>query len=364
MIKALPLLSLLVLLSCAQRGHVTLDPDAAAIGDVEKIFIGTTRAKQPDGIFGGNRSETEQFALYEVSVPPDRELGRITWPPRHGSADPQVDFITTAEQNFATTDAFRAQLKHQLALDGGEAVIFVHGFNTNFAEGVYRVAQLAHDLKLPGTVVEYSWPSAGKPLAYAYDRDSAQFARGGLEDLIHEVARAGAKRIILLSHSMGTGVVMEALRSTALRGDTRTLALIKGVILISPDLDVDVFREEAHAIGTLPQPFVIVGSDHDRVLQLSAALTGQKNRLGSLDDVNRVSDLKVTFLDVGEFAKGAGHFVLGDSASLIALMNGITQVQGAFEAERRARVGLLPGLVLTVQNATQIVLSPLAGASP
>ena len=102
----------------------------------------------------------------------------------------------------------------------GEAIIFVHGYNSNFAEGVYRIAQFAHDLQLPGTVVLYSWPSAAEPLGYAYDRDSALFARDGLESLIHEVAHAGAKRILLVAHSMGSGLTMEALRSAAIRGDT------------------------------------------------------------------------------------------------------------------------------------------------
>ena len=64
--------------------------------------------------------------------------------------------LNRAAENFPTTNAFRAQLKQQLAVDAGEAAIFVHGFNTNFAEGVYRVAQLSHGLKLPGTLLEHS----------------------------------------------------------------------------------------------------------------------------------------------------------------------------------------------------------------
>jgi esterase/lipase superfamily enzyme len=159
---------------------------------------------------------------------------------------------------------------------------------------------------------------------------------------------------------MGAGLTMEALRTAALRQDGRTLGLIGGVILISPDIDIDVFREQAHAIGTLPQPFVIFGSGRDKALLLSAALTGQADRLGSLGDLSRVSDLKVTYLDVSEFVQGAGHFVVGDSPAMIALMNRIVDIQGAFEYDRRANVGLLPGLVITAQNATRIILRPLS----
>lgn len=73
-----------------------------------------------------------------------------------------------------------------------------------------------------------------------------------------------------------------------------------------------------------------------------------------------MTDLKVTFLDVVQFSTGTGHFVVGDSPALISLLNRIPGIQGAFEADRRQRVGLLPGLVLTLQSATQVILAPFA----
>lgn len=357
--RGLLVLCLTLVVACTPRGQVTLDPAASEIGTIQKVFVGTTRRQDADGLFGSHRSEEVRFARYDISVPPNRTLGEITWPQRGVPADPTTQFVTASAELYQTTPDFQTDLRRQLAANNGEAVIFVHGYNTNFAEGVYRIAQFAHDLELPGTVLLYSWPSAAQPLGYAYDHDSAMFARDGLESLIHEVARAGAKRILLVAHSMGSGLTMEALRTTAIRGDTRTMKLVGGVILISPDIDVDVFREEARAVGTLPQPFVIFGSDRDKFLRLSAALTGQGERLGSLGDVSRLADLKVTFMDVGEFAKGAGHFVVGDSAALIQLLDRISEIQGAFERDRRSRTGLFPGMVLTVRNATQVVLWPL-----
>lgn len=357
--RALCILGLVILTACAPRGAVTLMPEAAQIGSVENIFIGTTRSPKPDGSFGGGRSEIVRFGLYQISVPPDRKPGQITWPKAGQKADPQTQFVTAGEEVYASDQQFRTRLRAELRKTGGEAVIFVHGYNNNFAEGIYRVAQFSHDLNLPGTVVEYSWPSAAAALGYAYDRDSALFARDGLEKLIHEVAAAGAKRILLVGHSMGAGLTMEALRTAALRQDRRTMGLIGGVILISPDIDIDVFREQAHAIGALPQPFVIFGSGRDKVLRLSAALTGQADRLGSLEDLSRVSDLKVTYMDVSQFSQGTGHFVVGDSPAMIALMNRIADIQGAFEYDRRTNVGLLPGLVITARNATGIILRPL-----
>lgn len=345
--------------ACAPRGVLTLDPQAAAVGDVEPIYIATMRNPLPGGGFGNERSETVSFARFDVSVPPQRKLGDIAWPPRHGRPDPAKHFLTTAAMTYPEAAPFRRDLRRALAANGGEAVIFVHGYNNNFSEGVYRIAQFAHDLELPGVVLHYSWPSAAEPLGYVYDRDSAIFARDGLTGLLDEVGRAGATRVLLVAHSMGSALTMEALRTAALRGDRRALDHLAGVVLISPDIDVDVFREQARTIGRLPQPFIIFGSDRDRILRISAGLTGQRERLGSLTDVSRVADLKVTFLDVGAFATGDSHFLVANSPALILLLSRIADIEGAFEADRAARVGLLPAVVMTVQNATQIVLRPV-----
>lgn len=351
--------TLIFLVSCTPRGALTFVPEASAVGQVEAVFIGTMRQPEGDG-FGSERSEELRFARYDVSIPPERALGEISWPSRMGRPDPRKHFLTTKSVLFSDELDFRADLKRDLATHGNEAVIFVHGYNNNFSEGLYRVAQFAHDLKLPGSVVQYAWPSAASALGYVHDRDSTMFARDGLEKLIDEVSNAGARRILLVAHSMGSNLAMEALRQTAIRGDKQTLSRLAGVILISPDIDVDLFRSQAHGIGKLPQPFLIVGSDRDKILRLSARLTGAKERLGSLSNVNDVADLEVTFVDVGEFSSGAGHFTLGDSPALIALLDSLSAIEAAFEADRAKRVGLVPGVVLTVQNATQIVLRPVA----
>lgn len=358
------LVLVLILAACTPRGQITLDPQAASVGQIQTVFVGTTRLIDPEtGRYGTQRSEVMQFARYDVSIPPDRSRGEIKFPRRGAKPNPKTDFLTTSEVLHTSSKKFRDDIsKASLSgpRGGREAVIFVHGFNTNFSEGVYRIAQLSNDLDLPGATVHYSWPSAANPLGYVRDRDSALFARDGLESLIREVAASGADRILLVAHSMGGALTMEAMRQIAIRGDKRLLAKIAGVILISPDLDVDVFRSQAQAIGVLPQPFLIFGSNRDRLLNISAVLTGEPERLGNLTDLTRVADLKVTYLDVSAIEGGAGHFAVGNSPALISLLDRIGEVDSAFYDDTRNRVGLLPGVVLTVQNATRIVLAPVA----
>lgn len=359
------LLAILVvaLAACTPRGEMAFHPAAAEVGETAGIYVGTTRKLVAGTMnFDGARSESLTLARYDISIPPGHDLGKIEWPKRRGDPDPQASFYTTDRAIYSTGSGFRADLSRALRANGGEATIFVHGFNNTFDEGLYRIAQLSHDLQLPGVAMHYSWPSAGKPLGYMTDRDSALFARDGLEQMIRETRAAGARRIYLVAHSMGTALTMETLRQMAIRGDRGAMARIGGILLISPDIDVDVFRKQAAQIGTLPQPFVILGSPRDKFLGLSALLTGQPNRLGSMGDIERLSDLKVTYLDVEAFSTGAGHFDVGDNPALIRIFSRLVDVDAALGADGR-RVGLLDGAVLTVQRATQIVLYPVEAAA-
>lgn len=357
-----------VLAGCSTRGSVVVVPAAAATGTVETIFVGTTRSADPEAgtDFGIGRSAETRYARLDVAVPPDRQPGTIVWPQGRMRPDPHRVFLATAEHLYPDPAAFRADLSSVLLGERRgtrEAVVFVHGFNSTFAEGAYRLAQIGHDLDLRGAYVHYAWSSRGHPLGYAYDRDSALFARDGLADLLRQTQAAGAERILLIAHSMGAALTMETLRQIAISGDRALLNRIAAVILISPDIDVEVFRAQAAGIGTLPQPFYIFTSKKDRALALSARLTGQRDRLGTIADIDEIADLRVTVLDTTAFSSGVGHFNAGTSPGLLTILGRLNEVDAAFARDRAGRAGLLPGAVLTVQNATQIVLSPVTALS-
>lgn len=357
--------SLILLAACEDRGAIRIVPEARNIGAVEQVFVGTTRGFDVETAdpFGKIRQANLRYARVDVSIPPDRTIGEIDWPTKGGAPDPTKEFLALDQVIYDGGAEFREDLRAALKSQNGnsrDALIFVHGFNNTFAEGTYRLAQLGHDLNVQGVLVHYSWPSRANALGYVYDRDSALFARDGLEVLIRDVEAAGARNVIVVAHSMGGALVMETLRQMAIAGDRRSMERIGGVILMSPDIDVDVFHEQAARIGNLPQPFLIFTSKKDRALALSARLTGQRDRLGNLADPSELGDLKVTLVDTTAFSTGAGHFNVGNSPALLNILGNIADVDAAFAADRTGRTGLLGGVVLTVQNATQIVLSPVS----
>lgn len=361
MIRLLILASLLFVTACTDRTLVQYVP-AGIETRTRPVLVATTRAPDPEqpGIPGWARSETLGFGRFDISIPSDRDPGGVSRPGNGQSPDPARHFLMASVAPMSRAGFVEATRRALNAVPGRqrEAVIFVHGYNVTFADGVYRTAQMAEDLDLPGVMMHYSWPSLGAPLAYAHDRDSVLFARDGLVDMVRTVQEAGATRIVLIAHSMGSHLVMEALRQMSLSRDPARRALA-GVLLLSPDLDIEVFRSQARSIDGLPQPFIIVTSRRDRVLRLSAGLTGESARLGNLSDPARVEGMGVTLFDVSAFSEGAGHFTVGDSTALIALMDQVDLVDTALSGDQNGRIPLLPATILTLQNTTQIILEPL-----
>lgn len=350
--------------ACAPRPNISLVPEASQIGAKVPVFVGTTRTKATDTFFRHGRSERLQFARVDVSIPPAHEVGKLEMP--KGPVDPARHFVASDFALFEGGGDFRRAVAREMARRAPkdrEAVIYVHGFNNTFADGVFRSAQTAHDFQLPGVIIHYSWPSRGHPLGYAYDRDSALFARDGLAQLIRTVNQTGAQRITIVGHSMGSQLLMEALRQMALAAPGSVHQVVDTVILIAPDIDVDVFRSQARAIGRLPRDFVIFASERDRALLLSARASGQRNRLGNADSVDQVADLDVLFVDVTAFSGSdpLNHLTLVASPTLILLIRNIAALKASFDADAAGRAGLFPGTVLTVQNATEIILAPTAG---
>lgn len=346
---------------CADRDFAPLLPEARGVGTSHEIYVATQRVPDDAGWYGTGRAENLSFTRLEVVVPPTHVPGQIS----NGlnRPDPRKDFTIAAKSDFTNAASFAGTVARRLAeLPEGEreVLLYVHGYNNSFFDGVFRAAQMQHDYEIPGISIHFSWPSAVNPLGYTYDRDSVLFARDGLERLLRDLSDVGVKRIVLMGHSLGTMLVMETLRQIEIRNPGWSNSALSGIILVSPDLDVDLFKEQADRLKSLPQPFVIFVSNRDKALQLSSRINGASERLGNLTDASRLADYPVTIIDVSRFADGdmASHFTVGSSPVLIGLLGRSEELNTAFQLDRAGRSGLLPGTVLTVRNATQLILSP------
>ena len=191
---------------------------------------------------------------------------------------------------------------------GSSVGVFVHGYNNKAAEAVCRHAQMARDFGEAGPQITFAWPSAARPLGYVADRDAALRSRRYLDDLLTLLMRRQRRPVVLIGHSMGGFLVVETLQRMALRG-TDVHRGLAGVVLVSPDIDVDLFVEQAAAIGPLPRPFIVTISDRDWVLGLSARLAGRRPRLGAPDEPTRLRSPDITVIDLSNAEGGqrGGH---------------------------------------------------------
>ncbi len=306
----------------AERG----DPYPQA--KVHSIHVATQRALGHSGpSFGEARQRKIGYFSADISVPPTHKPGHIEWP--KGPPDAATDFVVTRTERHGGGDAFARQVWS--GTDSDEALLFVHGYNNTLSEALYRFAQIRADFKSLGPGVLFSWPSAGDPRGYAYDRDSVLYSRDDLEEVMQTLTARPGRKVFLLAHSMGAHLVMETLRQAALRGDRRLLNRVSGVVLMSPDIDPDLFRRQVEAIGDLPEPFVLFISRQDRVLSVASFISGRKARLGVIDSPEKVAGLGVQVVDFTALDEGLGlgHAVPVTSPAAIAVLNSmIEQAEG------------------------------------
>ena len=357
------LLAVMLLSGCANRSYTPVVPEALDIGSPFTVFAATTREKTADGGFGYNRSENLRLLELTVSIPPSHTPGELQY--AYARPNPRTEFTMAERKEFASPVVFRSRLGRAMDSVPGserEVTVFIHGYNTTQAETAFRAAQLANDIDLPGTLAIYSWPSRGKPLGYAYDIDSALFARDGLEQMLLELSAAGAHRIVLVAHSMGSLLLMETLRQIDLNNPGWAPRNIGGVLLISPDLDIELFRRQVKSLSSVPKPFVVFVSGKDKLLNISARLRGNSDgeRLGNIGSIDKVADMPIEIIDATAFSDDAKspHFVPGSSPALIAMINDMQSLNRTFAPDPSGFELFLPGEFVHNQGAARLTLLP------
>ncbi|SNY91933.1 Esterase/lipase superfamily enzyme [Cohaesibacter sp. ES.047] len=321
--------------------------------ETESIVVATTRVPKGHADFTGERAGKLQYASYQVSIPPGHKIGEIEWP--RSKPDPKKYFAVASTKPLTGSSMFSAQINADLAAGSSpqargkrEATLFAHGYNTDFSEALYRAAQIKHDFDMTAPMALFSWPSAGSPGLYIYDRDSVKASRDQLVSVIKALAASKVDHITLMAHSLGTELLMESLRQVALANNGRLPSKIQSVVLISPDIDMDVFNSQLATIRTLPKNFVILVSARDRALQLSSLLAGDTGRVGNSLDETRIKREGITVVDVTGFDGGdsMNHMTAVTAPSLVALLKGVAMSGKKTAVFENSNDANLPGTLI------------------
>ncbi|MCX5497531.1 alpha/beta hydrolase [Kaistia dalseonensis] len=268
------------------------------------MLVATTREAdaRPGTYFNGERSDVLSFASMKVSIPPNHKAGEIEWP-SSPPGNPEKSFVVRDAELFDSDKAFVDRLNAQIdkrPRGSRSVLIFVHGYNTMFAEAIFRFAQIDHDSRTPDVPVLFTWASRGKVAGYVYDLNSATAARDDLERTIRLVFASHAESVDILAHSMGNWVAVEALRQIKISGKLANPQKLGWVILAAPDIDMDVFKSQMRRFGKLQQPFFVVLSKDDNALGFSKLIAGDRERLGSNSDENELAALGATVIDLSD----------------------------------------------------------------
>lgn len=248
-------------------------------------------------MFNTDRAGAMSYARVDISIPPDesRKIGDIQWP-ASPPGDPHREFVTVSAEYLDRRGFSAALTRVAKTTRRSKAVVFVHGFNNRFDDAAYRLAQIVQDSKAPVIPVLFSWPSRGvvSLSAYEYDRESASQSRQSLEEALDTVALSpGIKDVTIVCHSMGCQLTMEALRSRSMRTG-KIGAKVRDVLLVAPDLEANIFREQMQQVeGDRPR-FALFLSQDDHALKISRSIWGGATRLG---DINPEDEPYRTYLD-------------------------------------------------------------------
>jgi esterase/lipase superfamily enzyme len=361
----------LAVTGCAGRNthdllnKTTIAVPASDIAATHEIFVATTRqraTKDPRQVYDGDRSLTTSFARVDVTVPKSHQVGAIERAKGSANSNPAKDFTAKDVTFYEGEPQFAKAVGADIAMRGDRALVFVHGFNNGFDDGIYRLTQIAHDTKYPGTPVLFSWASSGKTTGYIYDKESANAARDDLEATLRMLAKTRVKSIDIIAHSMGTWVTMEALRQFAIAGDRDLGGKLGYVILASPDIDVDVFKKQMIRYGKPNKPFAILLSADDRALKLSSLISGDKPRVGDYGNAADLASYGVSVVDLSQ-AKGGdrlNHAKFADNPFMVQLLGkGLSTPAGLASAEPdQAELNNLgQGLGKAVGSVAEIVIT-------
>ena len=283
--------ALALLAGCASKPEQFVAPnDQIGAAKVQRIYLATDRILSDDLSGTTQRGGALSFAQYDITVPPTHQPGEVAFSATN--PDPATSFTVASARALPSLSEFGRTVRAAAGPMGrpiDSAFVYVHGFNTAMEYAVYRHAQIAHDYGLQGPQITFAWPSIERTLGYVRDKDSILIARDHLEELLVELTCTN-QNVFVFGHSMGTQLVVETLRQLSITGQQNVLRRIGGVILVSPDIDLDLFEAQHERINPLPNPFVVMTSESDYGLRLSCCSRRSRSGLalrGTVTDLPR-----------------------------------------------------------------------------
>lgn len=289
------------------------------------VYFGTDRnyinSSNLNDAFGVERSKLK-YGIVEVSIPHDHRIGELESPSiwKFEFTEDPSKHIMLHSIKLLNKDKFFSKLSEEIKLTSKRRTfLFIHGYNTSFAEAAKRTAQISYDLKFDGKPVFYSWPSQASTFRYGKDEKNIAWSRRNIITFLNDyLTKCEAEEIYLIAHSMGNRGLTTALIEV-LKDKPELKSKIKEIILAAPDIDAKVFKNEIapQMVSLSEKPITLYVSEDDLALKASAMLHGNP-RAGDAGEeiviINGVETIDASGVDTS-FLK---HSYFADTNSIIS----------------------------------------------
>jgi esterase/lipase superfamily enzyme len=302
------------------EGKIWIDPDRRLV----RVWFATNRKTvESDDLvvrFDSEQSADDlTYGVCNVFIPKSHKPGSIGTPWwRRWIRLEADDGLKVHGMHALPREVFWAGLARKLETwwDTGQRNLFVliHGFNVSFEEAAVRAAQIGYDLKVPGEMAFYSWPSHGATTAYSADEATIGASVPHIAQFLHELSeRSGAERIHLFVHSMGNRGFLRALER--LVADRQPPLRLGQVFFCAPDEDVRTFKDTVNKYPHHFEQRTLLVSPDDQAVFLSQ-WKHRHDRVGYVPPITIVDGIET--IEVGGFGLlEMGHGYFAESGPII-----------------------------------------------
>ncbi|MEH0370034.1 alpha/beta hydrolase [Vibrio mimicus] len=299
----------LVLKSCPERIQSSLEKVIIKSIDFEPelhfehttVFYATNR----DGVggklhFGRGRSNEMHYGIVDVSIPISHVSGEVERPLElfrvSFGKENKRKHITIERGQRLDKGEFLSVLSHSSRKQS--VMLFIHGYNVNFNDAIYKSAQIKYDLNYEYPLVLFSWPSQGSLLGYVADKEQAFYSSSFLAELLCDISNLGIDEVLVLAHSMGSLCLAEAIKKI-----NSSSPLLSKLALAAPDIQKQEFLQEYSTyIKTAFDEVTLYVSSKDKALWCSK-YANSAVRLGDAGENITVID-GVDTIDMSEVDRG------------------------------------------------------------
>jgi esterase/lipase superfamily enzyme len=257
---------------------------APAEGALYPVWFGTTRRPMdpadPSKGYTGEDDQKTRFGRVDVVVPKAHRFGEThssffahirRWDFRDDQLS--VEKITPLEAEAMWAEIQAEMNRARSSGDPACGLLFLHGYNTPFADAAIRTAQIGFDLKVTGATAFFSWPSRGMTSGYSADEATIEASENPIADFIVDFAkRSGAEKVHLIAHSMGNRGLLRALQHIASKAETKGAVKFGQIFLAAPDVDRRQFLRLANLYPQFAERTTLYESSADKAVYLSSLL--------------------------------------------------------------------------------------------